>query len=382
MGQQAGIAEGRSACRRQRVLQHKIHRRFDQRIDGMACDHFDRFAERRPLAALAALGARVLVNVTEQFSVLGGIFDGNPGWSGTGRSPVARSIWRQLPDQRSAPPLGTASVRLGTTRRGIPTSPGKSSSAAGGTSVLFRTNDTHRTEFRWRRPAVAASPPAVRRHRGLGGPRATNLPSAHSDDRGIGVFGRISGAPADRNLIDLYADAGFEFIGLSEKRPDDKVGHRSRLRTHFQESATTRQRLSQFRKRHLAATLVRRIADSGLPISDPGRVDVAAELPVHNPSRRRRDKPVGRFCWPTAKGCHGIRAQNDLEVLALKSVPGHWTTALVGIFLARMARVADPAGMAALNMLPLSMITTFGVPPALISYFILGAHVLQQRVRA
>jgi hypothetical protein len=29
-----------------------------------------------------------------------------------------------------------------------------------------------------------------------------------SDDRGIGIFARISGAPADRNLIDRYADAG------------------------------------------------------------------------------------------------------------------------------------------------------------------------------
>jgi porin len=45
-----------------------------------------------------------------------------------------------------------------------------------------------------------------------------------SDDRGIGVFARVSGAPADRNLIDLYADAGLEFIGLNDKRPDDKFG--------------------------------------------------------------------------------------------------------------------------------------------------------------
>ena len=43
----------------------------------------------------------------------------------------------------------------------------------------------------------------------------------HSDDRGIGVFARVSGAPADRNLIDLYADAGIEFIGLSDARTDD-----------------------------------------------------------------------------------------------------------------------------------------------------------------
>jgi porin len=46
----------------------------------------------------------------------------------------------------------------------------------------------------------------------------------NTDDRGIGIFGRISGAPADRNLVDLYVDAGIEFIGLSDKRPDDKFG--------------------------------------------------------------------------------------------------------------------------------------------------------------
>jgi porin len=46
----------------------------------------------------------------------------------------------------------------------------------------------------------------------------------HSDDRGIGIFARVSGAPAERNLIDLYADGGVEFIGLSNARPDDKFG--------------------------------------------------------------------------------------------------------------------------------------------------------------
>jgi porin len=46
----------------------------------------------------------------------------------------------------------------------------------------------------------------------------------NSDDRGIGVFARVSGAPSDRNLIDRYADAGIELIGLDNKRPDDKFG--------------------------------------------------------------------------------------------------------------------------------------------------------------
>jgi hypothetical protein len=47
---------------------------------------------------------------------------------------------------------------------------------------------------------------------------------------------------------------------------------------------------------------------------------------------------------------------------------------LGAIFLARMARISDPASMVALNMLPLSMITTFFVPLALIGYFIVGVH--------
>jgi porin len=46
----------------------------------------------------------------------------------------------------------------------------------------------------------------------------------NDDDRGIGIFARASYSPPDRNLIDLYADAGVEFIGLSDRRPHDKFG--------------------------------------------------------------------------------------------------------------------------------------------------------------
>jgi porin len=42
------------------------------------------------------------------------------------------------------------------------------------------------------------------------------------DDRGIGVFARVSSSPSDRNLIDLYADAGVEWVGLSDLRPKVK----------------------------------------------------------------------------------------------------------------------------------------------------------------
>ena len=45
-----------------------------------------------------------------------------------------------------------------------------------------------------------------------------------SDDRGVGVFVRASTSPADRNLIDLYADAGVQITGLDARRPTDKFG--------------------------------------------------------------------------------------------------------------------------------------------------------------
>ena len=46
----------------------------------------------------------------------------------------------------------------------------------------------------------------------------------NDDDRGIGIFARVSSSPSDRNLIDRYADGGIEFIGLSDSRPKDKFG--------------------------------------------------------------------------------------------------------------------------------------------------------------
>jgi porin len=42
--------------------------------------------------------------------------------------------------------------------------------------------------------------------------------------KGVGVFARTSATPSDRNLIDFYADAGVNFIGLWDMRPNDSFG--------------------------------------------------------------------------------------------------------------------------------------------------------------
>lgn len=44
------------------------------------------------------------------------------------------------------------------------------------------------------------------------------------DPKGIGIFGRLIGAPADRNLVDFYAEAGITFSGMIPRRPDDGLG--------------------------------------------------------------------------------------------------------------------------------------------------------------
>jgi porin len=44
------------------------------------------------------------------------------------------------------------------------------------------------------------------------------------DPKGISIFGRVIGAPEDRNLVDIYWEGGFTFTGMSASRPNDMLG--------------------------------------------------------------------------------------------------------------------------------------------------------------
>ncbi len=46
----------------------------------------------------------------------------------------------------------------------------------------------------------------------------------NDEDRGIGIFARAVVSPPDRNLIDVYLDAGFQANGWFDARPNDKFG--------------------------------------------------------------------------------------------------------------------------------------------------------------
>jgi porin len=44
------------------------------------------------------------------------------------------------------------------------------------------------------------------------------------DPKGVGLFGRVMGAPADQNLVDFYADGGITFSGMIPRRAKDTLG--------------------------------------------------------------------------------------------------------------------------------------------------------------
>jgi hypothetical protein len=75
------------------------------------------------------------------------------------------------------------------------------------------------------------------------------------------------------------------------------------------------------------------------------------------------------------------RTKRQRRLLIAWMVPGILDF-FVAIPLAALARAEDPASMASLPRLPLSLITTWAVPIALIDYFILGAQLWQQRRQA
>jgi porin len=177
-----------------------------------------------PSPPLAALGARLRVNVTDQLTLLGAVFDGDSAGPGQG-DPQLRNP-NGVNFRINDPPFVLGEMQYAwNNKKGDPN--------LAGTWKLGGWR--HFGEFSDQRFAGGGVP--------LASPPSGGLPASLSgnfgiytileqklyrigndDDRGIGIFGRIYSSPSDRNLIDLYADAGVEFIGLSDRRPNDKFG--------------------------------------------------------------------------------------------------------------------------------------------------------------
>jgi porin len=177
-----------------------------------------------PSPPLAALGARLLVNVSDSLSVLGGVFDGNQAGPGTD-DPQQRDRYG-VNFRVNDPPLVLGQIQYSwNNKKGDPNLAG--SFKLGGwrnfgafSDLRFASNG-----FSLASPESSGTPAMLSGDFGLWTVFEQQLYRVpESDDRGVGIFGRVSSSPTDSSLIDLYADAGIEFIGLSEARPSDKFG--------------------------------------------------------------------------------------------------------------------------------------------------------------
>jgi porin len=177
-----------------------------------------------PSPPLAALGARMRVNVNDHLTLVGAVFDGDAAGPGPGDPQLRDNAGINF--RINDPPLVLGEAQfIWNGEKGDPGLAGKFK--IGGWRHFGEFSDQQFTA----QGVSLASPLSSGMSASLSGDfgvysvfeqrlyRVGNDP-----DRGIGIFARVSFSPSDRNLIDRYADGGIEFVGLSDKRPKDKFG--------------------------------------------------------------------------------------------------------------------------------------------------------------
>jgi porin len=177
-----------------------------------------------PSPPLTALGARLRANVTDNLTLAAAIFDGDAAGPGPG-DPQLRDN-NGLNFRINDPPLVIGEVQyIWNGKKGDPGLDGKFK--IGGWRHFGQFSDQRFTAqgVSLASPVSSGMPANLSGDFGIYSVFEQKLYRVgNDDDRGVGIFARVSSSPSDRNLIDLYADGGLEFIGLSDARPKDKFG--------------------------------------------------------------------------------------------------------------------------------------------------------------
>lgn len=177
-----------------------------------------------PSPPLAALGARFRADVTDNLTLLGAVFDGNAAGPGTD-DPQLRNRYG-VNFRINDPPLVLYETQFQwNAKKGDPGLDGKLK--LGGWRHFGSFNDQRfdTAGLSLANPASSGTPASINGDYGLYAVFEQKLfRVGHDDDRGVGVFTRVAYSPPAQNLIDYYADGGFEFIGLTDARPHDKFG--------------------------------------------------------------------------------------------------------------------------------------------------------------
>jgi porin len=177
-----------------------------------------------PSPPLAAMGARLRADVTDNLTLVGAVFDGNAAGPGSD-DPQLRDRYG-VNFRVNDPPLLLYEAQFQwNSNKGDPGLAGKFK--LGGWRHLGSFDDEclDTSGLSLANPATTGTPASLHGDYGIYAVFEQKLFRAQSDDdRGIGIFARASYSPPDRNLIDAYADGGLEFIGLADARPHDKFG--------------------------------------------------------------------------------------------------------------------------------------------------------------
>jgi len=173
---------------------------------------------------LAAMGTRLRADVTEHLTLVGAVFDGNAAGPGT-NDPQLRDRYG-LNFRVNDPPLVLGEAQfLWHAEKGDPGLAGKFKIGGWRHFGDFTDQRLSASGISLANPASGGMPANLSGDSGVYSVFEQKLYRVgKDDDRGIGIFARASYSPPDRNLIDLYADGGIEFIGLSDARPKDKFG--------------------------------------------------------------------------------------------------------------------------------------------------------------
>lgn len=181
--------------------------------------------EGGPAYPLATPAVRVKLDPAPGLSILAAVFDGEPAGPGPG-DPQARDRYG-LNFRVSDPPLLFLESQYRYNQ-------GASAGALPG--IVKLGVYSHFGQFADQRFGTDGLP--------LASPASNGIPIQHSPDlgfygiidqqiyrlpgddpqKGIGVFARAIGSPGSQNLIDFYADAGFNVIGMVPGRPADLFG--------------------------------------------------------------------------------------------------------------------------------------------------------------
>jgi porin len=177
-----------------------------------------------PSPPLAALGVRARANINDNLTIAAAIFDGDAAGPGP-QDPQIRDN-AGINFRINDPPLVIGEVQyIWNGKKGDPGLDGKFK--IGGWHHFGTFNDQRFTAqgISLASPLSSGMPASLSQDSGIYSVFEQKLYRiGNDDDRGVGIYARVSSSPSDRNLIDLYADGGVELIGLSDARPKDKFG--------------------------------------------------------------------------------------------------------------------------------------------------------------